>query len=90
MKAGNSAPGAARASIELYDRVGRQMAGAAALIERSAAPTLAPAFSERRAELAAVLGDDATRERLLREARHLYEEISVPGHAVRLEKETAP
>jgi hypothetical protein len=60
---------------------------AAALIERSGARLLAPALSEWRAELAAVLGDDATRERLLRQAQQGYEEIGAPAHAARLRKE---
>ncbi len=60
------------------------LACAAALIERTGARTLAPALCEWRAELAAVLGDDVTRERLLREAQHSYEEIGAPLHAARL------
>ncbi len=60
------------------------LASAAALIERTGAKTLAPALCEWRAELAAVLGDDATRDQLLRQAEQLYEEIGAPLHAARL------
>jgi adenylate cyclase len=63
------------------------LAEAAALIERTGAKTLAPALCEWRAELAAVLGDDVTRERLLREAQQGYAEIGAPGHAARLARE---
>jgi adenylate cyclase len=65
------------------------LANAAALIERTGARTLAPALCEWRAELAAVLGDDAMRNQLLRQAEQLYEEIGAPLHAARLAKERA-
>jgi hypothetical protein len=57
------------------------LANAAELIERSGARTLAPALCEWRAELAAVLGDDAAREQLLRQAHQGYLEIGAPAHA---------
>ena len=60
---------------------------AAGLIERCGARTLAPALCEWRAELAAVLGDDVTREQLLREAEQGYQEIGAPGHVARVRKE---
>ena len=60
------------------------LARAASLIERSGATTLSPALCEWRAELAAVLGDDAGRDRLLREAQQGYEKIGAPRHAARL------
>ena len=60
------------------------LSSAAALIERTGAKTLAPALCEWRAELAAVLGDDATRDQLLRQAEQGYEEIGAPLHAARL------
>jgi hypothetical protein len=43
------------------------------------------ALCEWRAELAAVLGDDATRAQLLRQTQQGYEEIGAPGHAERIE-----
>ncbi len=61
-----------------------ELASAAALIASTGARTLAPALCEWRAELAAVLGDDATRDQLLREAQDLYVEIGAPLHAARL------
>jgi hypothetical protein len=60
------------------------LADAAALIERTGAKLLAPALCEWRAELAAVLGDAATREQRLREAQQGYEEIGAPLHAARI------
>ncbi len=60
------------------------LTNAAALIERTGARTLAPALCEWRAELAAVLGDDAAREALLRQAEQGYTEIGAPRHAARL------
>lgn len=63
---------------------------AAALIERTGAKTLAPALCEWRAELAAVLRDDAARAQLLRQAQQGYEEIGAPAHAARVAKEMRP
>jgi adenylate cyclase len=63
------------------------LGSAAALIERCGARTLAPALCEWRAELAAVLGDEAARGQLLREAQQGYEAIGAPGHAARLARE---
>jgi len=65
------------------------LASAAALIERSGARTLGPALCEWRAELAAVLGEDETRDQLLRQAEKLYEEIGAPLHAARLASQRA-
>lgn len=71
------------------DAVEALLARAAALIERTGARTLAPALCEWRAELAAVLGDDVTRQQLLREAEHLYQEIGAPLQVERLVRELA-
>jgi adenylate cyclase len=60
------------------------LANAAALVERTGAKTLAPALCEWRAELAGVLGDEATRVQLLRQAQQGYAEIGATGHAARL------
>jgi adenylate cyclase len=62
------------------------LASAAELIERTGSTTLAPALCEWRAELAAVVGDDAAREQLLRKARAGYLEIGAPLQAERLAK----
>ena len=56
----------------------------AAFCEECAAPLLAPALCEWRAELAGVLGDEAERARLLEEARVGYGNIGAPRHAERL------
>jgi hypothetical protein len=47
----------------------------------------APALCEWGAELAGVLGDDTTREQLLRQAQQGYVEIGALGHADRIAKE---
>ena len=60
------------------------LANAAALIESTGAKTLAPSLCEWRAELAAVLGNDATRLQLLREAQQRYEQIGAPLQAQRI------
>ncbi len=69
------------------DAVEAALSSAAELIARTGARTLAPFLCEWRAELAAVLGDDATRDQLLRQAEQLYEEIGAPLHAARLAAE---
>jgi hypothetical protein len=60
------------------------LASAAELIERTGATTLAPSLCEWRAELAAVLGDEATRVDRLRQAHRLYEQIGAPLQAERI------
>jgi adenylate cyclase len=65
------------------------LANAAVLIERTGAKLLTPALCEWRAELAAVLGDAAARERLLQEARSGYLAIGAPLQAERIARELA-
>jgi adenylate cyclase len=65
------------------------LAEAAALIERTGAKLLAPRLCEWRAELAAVLGDDAAREDWLRQARDGYTEIGAPLQAERIARSLA-
>jgi hypothetical protein len=60
---------------------------AAELIERTGSKSLAPHLLEWRAELATVLGDEATRKSLLNEAVEQYESIGAPLQAARLRKE---
>jgi class 3 adenylate cyclase len=60
------------------------LAEAAALIERTGAKLLAPRLCEWRAELAAALGDEAERARLLGEARRGYGALGAPKHAERV------
>jgi len=76
-----------RDGVKAGDAAEAALANAAALIERSGAATLAPALCEWRAELAAVLGDEATSVQLLQQAQQGYEAIGAPGHAERLRKE---
>jgi len=76
-----------REGASARDAAEAALAEAAALIERSGAKALAPALCEWRAELVSVLGDDATRAKLLQEALQGYEEIGAPSHAERLRKE---
>jgi adenylate cyclase len=61
-----------------------------ALIERCQMETLAAPLLEWRAELAAVLGDEDGRARLLDEARRGYDAIGATKHAERLREATGP
>jgi hypothetical protein len=76
-----------RDGVAARNRAEAALASAAALIERCGARTLAPALSEWRAEVAAVLGNEVTREKLLREAQRGYEEIGATDYAARLAAE---
>jgi tetratricopeptide (TPR) repeat protein len=62
---------------------------AAELIEQTGAKTLSPHLLEWRAELAALLGDEALRASLLHQAIAEYESIGAPLQAARLRKEIA-
>ena len=57
------------------------------LIEETGSRVFVPQVHEERAELARLRGDDATRERELREAHRLYTEMAATGHAERLAEE---
>ena len=57
------------------------------LIEETGARGYRPFVYEERAELARLLGDEATQQRELREAHRLYTEMGATGHAERLAKE---
>ena len=57
------------------------------LIEATGARSLLPLLHEARAELAAAEGDDATRERELREAHRLFLEMGATGRAHRFAQE---
>jgi hypothetical protein len=63
------------------------LARALELVEKTGAKAYEPQILEERAELARFLGDEATRERELREAHRLFAEIGATGHAQRLAKE---
>jgi len=70
--------------------VRRTLAEASALIDEIGARSRAPVVHEVAAELALLLGDDATRERELHEAHRLYTEMGATGHAERVAKEVGP
>jgi len=57
------------------------------LIEETDSRVFVPQVHEERAALAQLLGDDATRQRELREAHRLYTEMGATGHAERLAEE---
>jgi len=59
------------------------------LVEETGARMWLPFLHERRADLARALGDEAGRERELREAHRLFAEIGAEGHAARLARELA-
>jgi tetratricopeptide (TPR) repeat protein len=59
------------------------------LVEETGGRSQEPFIHEGLAELARVTGDDATRQRELREAHRLFTEIGATGHAERLAKELA-
>jgi tetratricopeptide (TPR) repeat protein len=54
------------------------------LIEETGSRVYVPQVREERAELARLRGDEATRERELRDAHRLYTEMGATGHAERL------
>jgi tetratricopeptide (TPR) repeat protein len=76
---GAAARGAVEAELVLADE----------LIERTGARTLTPSLLEWRAELAAVLGNDAQRVRLLQQAQKLFAAIGAPLQAERIARELA-
>ncbi len=57
------------------------------LVEETGMRAYEPFIHEERAALARLLGDEATRERELREAHRLFTEMGATGHAARLAKE---
>jgi adenylate cyclase len=57
------------------------------LVEETGSRVFVPPVHEERAELARLRGDEATRERELREAHRLYTEMGATGHAERLARE---
>jgi hypothetical protein len=67
--------------------VERTLAEVSALIDETEARCREPIVHEIAAELARLRGDEATRERELREAHRLFVEMGATGHAARLRKE---
>jgi hypothetical protein len=64
--------------------VERALAEASALIDETEVRCRAPVVHEISAELACLRGDEATRERELREAHRLFVEMGAAGHAERI------
>jgi hypothetical protein len=65
------------------------LAEADAWLEMSGAKSYEPFLHVERAELARLTGDEATRERELREAHRLFTEIGAPIRAEQVAKELA-
>jgi hypothetical protein len=64
--------------------VERTLAEASALIDETEARCRAPIVHEISAELAHLRGDEATRQRELREAHRLFVAMGATGHAERI------
>jgi len=75
-----------RGGAAAREAVEAALANAAELIERTGAQILDPSLCEWRAELAAALGDDASRIRLLIEARNHFERMGAPFQVQRLDE----
>ncbi len=73
--------------VAAKDEIERLLDESAALIDEHGILLFAPTLHERRARLAALLGEDAGRERELREAQRLYTEMGATGHAERVGRE---
>jgi hypothetical protein len=69
------------------DVVAEKLRTTTELIEETGGAVYLPGAHEVRAELGRVLGDDASRQRELREAHRLYTEMDATGHAERLARE---
>ncbi len=71
------------------ERVEAALERAESLVQATGAEAHTPTIHLARAELAGVLGDEATRKRELREAHRLYTETGAEGHAERVARELA-
>ncbi len=71
------------------ERVEAALERAESLVRATGAEAHTPSIHLVRAELAGVLGDEADRERELREAHRLYTEMGATGHAERVSRELA-
>jgi len=69
------------------ERIEGELGAALAFVETSGAKGFAPLVRVERAELARLSGDEATRQRELREAHRLFTEIGATGHIERLARE---
>jgi tetratricopeptide (TPR) repeat protein len=71
------------------NRVEAALERAESLVRSTGAEAQIPSIHLARAELAGVLGDEATRKRELREAHRLYTEMGATGHAERVASDLA-
>jgi tetratricopeptide (TPR) repeat protein len=76
----------AAAGADARGQIESTLAEAQHLIDETGARGFQPLVHRVRADLARLLGDDASFERELREAHRLYVEMGATGHAKRLEK----
>jgi tetratricopeptide (TPR) repeat protein len=72
---------------EPRERIEAALSCAAEVIDETGARCERPTLCEVRAELAVAAGDNATRDRELREAHRLYDEMGATGHAERVGRE---
>jgi class 3 adenylate cyclase/tetratricopeptide (TPR) repeat protein len=77
----------ARGDAGARERIEDELDRAAALYDASGARSLAPAVLVERAALARLCGDEQARERHLREAHRLFNDVGATGHAQRLAAE---
>jgi hypothetical protein len=73
--------------IQARSEIEATLAEADAWLEMSGAKSYEPFLHVERAELARLIGDEATRERELREAHRLFTEIGAPVRATEVAKE---
>ena len=71
------------------DRVAAALDRAESLVRATGAEAHTPTIHLARAELAGVLGNEATRKREIRRAHRLYTEMGATGHAQRVARELA-
>jgi hypothetical protein len=75
--------------VEATGEIQATLAEADAWLEMSGAKSYEPFLYVERAELARLIGDDAGRERELREAHRLFTDIGAPIRAAEIAKELA-
>jgi len=73
--------------VQAAGEIEAALAEADAWLEMSGAKSYEPFLHVERAELARLLGDEATRERELRKAHRLFTEIGAPIRAAKVAKE---
>jgi class 3 adenylate cyclase len=73
--------------VEAKEEIGKSLIEAEALLKKTGAESWRPFIHEERAMLAHMTGDEAARERELREAHRLFTEIGAPIRAAEVAKE---